>query len=274
MLDPHVDESAEIDHVPHSPFQSHTGIQVLHRQYVAAQDRRGEILAGISTGTDQLFEDVEQRERADAQFDGEFVNGPRLLQFEQRRLPLRRRRVTGQSRAGQHRLRRRVALRVNGAPVQRILPIADAQETGRLLKSLRPQSLHLFERFARDERTVLVPMGHDTLRQRGADTGDVGQKGRRGGVYVHAHPVDHALDHAVQRLGELGLVDVVLVHPHTNRAGIDLDQLRERILHPPGDGDRAPHTDVHIGQFRPGQLAGAVDAGPGLTDDEVVQIKG
>ena len=58
---------------------------------------------------------------------------------------------------------------------------------------------------------------------------------------------------------------ILLVH------GPNLNQLGQRILHTPGDGDRAAHTDVQIGQLGAGQWAGAVHTGPGLIDDDVLQ---
>ena len=47
------------------------------------------------------------------------------------------------------------------------------------------------------------------------------------GVQIHAHGIDAVLHHAVQRLSQALLRHIVLILPHTDGLGIDLDQLRK-----------------------------------------------
>ena len=150
-----------------------------------------------------------------------------------------------------------VALRVDGGGVERLVAVADAQEAGGLLEGLGAEAGHLLERGAVGEGAVLVAVRHDLLGQLGADAGDIGEQGGRGGVDVHADLVDDAFDHAVEAAGQLLLVDVVLVQADADRLGVDLDQLGQRVLDAAGDGDGAAHADVEVGHLGAGQRAGA-----------------
>ena len=62
----------------------------------------------------------------------------------------------------------------------------------------------------------------------------------------------------------------MLVLTHANRFGIDLDQLRQRVLKTPRNAGRPAQTHVHIGHFLAGIFAGTVDRGTGLTHHHFV----
>ena len=51
----------------------------------------------------------------------------------------------------------------------------------------------------------------------------------------------------------------MLVLPHADRLRVDLDQLRERVLQAPRDGNRAAQGHVEIRELLGGQLAGGID---------------
>lgn len=63
----------------------------------------------------------------------------------------------------------------------------------------------------------------------GPRPGNVGEELLAGSVQIHAHGVDAADDHVVEAALEFGLVDVVLVLPHADGFGIDLDKFRQRV---------------------------------------------
>ena len=65
---------------------------------------------------------------------------------------------------------------------------------------------------------------------------------------------------------KLALVNVVLILADSDRLGIDLDQLGERVLQPAGNGNGAAHGEIEIGKLLPRNLRGGVDAGAGLAD--------
>ncbi len=155
-----------------------------------------------------------------------------------------------------------VAFRMHGGIVQRLPAAADPQEPGALLKRLAPQPRHGKQVFPAGESAVRVAMLEDPLGQLRSDPGNVAQELHAGGVQIDPHQVDARLDFAVQHLAELGLVDVVLVLADADRLGVDLDQLRQRVLQPPGDADRPAHGQVEVGKLRPGHVAGRVDRGP------------
>ncbi len=69
-----------------------------------------------------------------------------------------------------------IGLGVNGGHVERIVAIADAQESGCLLKSLRPDAGHLFQLDARAEASVLIAESHDVDGGAFGDSGHITQQ--------------------------------------------------------------------------------------------------
>ena len=64
-----------------------------------------------------------------------------------------------------HTLDDRVALRVNGGVVQRILSVRNTEEAGTLLEGFRPHARHLHQCFSGSERTMFRPVVDDVLSQ-------------------------------------------------------------------------------------------------------------
>ncbi len=62
----------------------------------------------------------------------------------------------------------------------------------------------------------------------------------------------------------------MLVLPHADRLGVNLHQLRQRILKPPGDGGRASLPNVKLWEFLCGQLAGRIDRSPGFIYNHIL----
>ena len=63
----------------------------------------------------------------------------------------------------------------------------------------------------------------------------------------------------------------MLVLAHADGLGIDLHQLRQRVLEPPGDGHGAAQIHIKLREFLGGQGRGRVDRGPGLVDHHIGQ---
>ena len=85
--------------------------------------------------------------------------------------------------------------------------------------------------------------------------------------------VDAVLDHRVERAGQLGLGEVVLVLADADRLRVDLDQLGQRVLQPAGDRHRAAQRHVEVGQLLRGVGRGRVDRRAGLGDHHLGQLQ-
>ena len=262
-----VHKRAEIDHVPHRPRQLHSRLQVLDVQHVRPQHRLGQLVTGVPPRLLKLRNHVLQRRQPDADLRRQFFlpEGPRL-QGNLRNPALQVLQVISQF--FQQSLRRIIALRVHPCRVQRILAVRHPQESRALLKGLRPKLRHLFQRLP-GRNPVLLPIGNDVLRQRRPDPGHVAQQLRRGGGHFHAHLVHALLHDAVQRLRQLVLLQVVLILPHADGLRINLHQLRQRVLHPPCDGNGAPLRHVEVRKLLRRQLARGIDGSPGFAHDHV-----
>ena len=73
-------------------------------------------------------------------------------------------------------------------------------------------------------------MGDDSLGQHRAKARHMCQKRGRGRVQINANRVHGVFDHGIQRFGQAGLINVVLVLAHADGFGLDLDQFGKRIL--------------------------------------------
>ena len=58
LLDADIHKRAEVDHVAHGALQPQSRCEVVQREHVAAQDRRGQVLARVAAGPEQLLEDI------------------------------------------------------------------------------------------------------------------------------------------------------------------------------------------------------------------------
>ena len=104
-----------------------------------------------------------------------------------------------------------VALRVDAGHIERFLAAVDPQEACALFKCFRSQLRHLQQRSAVPEGPVLLAVGHDVLRDRLVDAGDVGEESGGGGVNVHADAVHAVLNDTGQGFVQLCLVHVMLI---------------------------------------------------------------
>ena len=154
---------------------------------------------------------------------------------------------------------------MDGAVVQR-LAAAHAQEAGGLLERLRPQPAHPLQRRPAGERALALAVLDDPLRQRRAHPGHVLQQLRRRRVHVHADRVDARVHHLAELLAQRPRVHVVLVLADADAAGVDLDQLRQRVLQPAADRDRAAQRHVQRRQLVPRHVRRRVDGRALLAD--------
>lgn len=123
------------------------------------------------------------------------------------------------------------------------------------------------------EGAVLLAVGHDVPGHRTRYARDVSQEARARGVHVHAHAVDHVLDHVAEGAGQLRQVEIVLVPPHAYGLRRNLDQLRERVLEAPPQAHGAARGNVEVRVLLARELGGGVDRGPCLVDYGVAQVR-
>jgi hypothetical protein len=181
--------------------------------------------------------------------------------------------VGGEPERLEHPDRDRIALGVDPGPVERVLARGDLEEPGRLGEGDRPDPLDLHQLLAVVVGTVLRPVVDHPTRRELVQARDVAQERDAGRVEVDPHEVDAAGDDRLERLLELLGIDVVLVEADADVLGLDLDQLGERVLEPPADRDRAAERGVVLGELLAADRAGRVDAGAGLVDDDVGELR-
>ncbi len=261
-----IDESAEVGNVGHHPFQRHARLQVLQRLHPGGVLHRTEFRAWVAAGLLQLGDHVANGVGAVALgFQSRAVD---LLQS----IRLLQQLLQWQTAAGGNRCGQRIAFRVYGGVVQRLLAIANAQETGALFKRLGSQSRHLEQLAAVAQRAMLVAPGDDVVGGGAVETGHMAEQSGGCGVHVHAHMVDAVFDDSIKRLAQTALVHVVLVLADADRLGIDLDQFCQRVLQPAGDGNGTADGDVNIREFGGGQSRGGIDRGTGFVDQYRLDI--
>ena len=153
--------------------------------------------------------------------------------------------------------------------IERIAALRHPQKSCALLVSLLAELRHLHQLAAGDKAAVLLPVGDDVFGHRLVNPRYIGEQRAAGGVQVHPDPVDAVLHHAAQRLVQLLWRHVVLVLPDADRLRVDLDQLRQRVLQPPRNRNRAAQRDVKLRKLLRSQLGGRVNRSPRLADHHV-----
>jgi hypothetical protein len=92
----------------------------------------------------------------------------------------------------------RKRFRMDGSAIQRILAVADAEETNSLIVGFGTDAGDFVELLARAEAAMLVAVSDNIQRDPFGDYGDVTQQRPRGSIEVDADAVDAILDGCLQ----------------------------------------------------------------------------
>ena len=254
LMNADIHKRAKVDDIAHGSFQDHSLFQIFHLQHVRAEDRFGHLIPGIAARLFQLFLNIPQRNFSDPQFRRHFS----VILNEYDGCPVKNL-LRLHSHPRKKLSRRLIAFRMNAGGVQRVVSAGDPEKSGALFKCLRSQLGYLQQLSSVPESSVFFPVCDDVLCNRPGNSGNVLQKGSRGGVQIHANLVYGILHHTGQRLAQLFLVHIVLILSDADGFRINLYQFRQRVLHPPGDGSCASLSDVKIRDLLGSQLAGRID---------------
>jgi len=270
-VDADVHKDAEVDDISDGALELHPRLQVLQLHHIGAENGGGQLIPGVPSGLHQLPDDVRQGGGARAanlrqpvQSDG-LRPGLQLLQ------PACLHVCLGIAAGGQQLFRRAIALRMDACVVQNRGTLRHPEEAGALLVRLGTQLGHLQQLLPGGEGPVLLPVPHQIPGGRGCKTGHPLEQGGRRGIRIHSNSIDAVLYHAVQRLSQAGLGHIVLILSHADGLGVDLHQLGQGILEPPGDGHGASQVHIVLWKLLGGQLAGGVHRRPRLADDHIAQ---
>ena len=164
----------------------------------------------------------------------------------------------------------RIAFGVDRSSVQRVFTTGDTQKTRTLLIRLFAELRYLEKLRTRSKAAVFFPVGHNVFGDGSIDAGNVPQQRGGRGIEVHPNRVDAAFHHAGQGGIQPGGGHIVLVLPNADGFGVDLHQLRQRILQAAGDGNGAAQVDIVFREFLAGQLGGGIDRGACFADNGIL----
>ena len=136
-----------------------------------------------------------------------------------------------------------------GGVVERIVTANHAQETCGLLKCLVAKTWHIEQFLTGAEIAIGCAIFHDILGQDGAKTRDMSQYLFGCGIDIHTYFIHAALDNNIKAVLELGLVDTMLVLPHSNGTGFYLDKLGERVNETATNGYSPTHGNILVGEL-------------------------
>ena len=167
----------------------------------------------------------------------------------------------------------RVALGVDPGPVEGVLPFADLEESGGLRVGRRANPFDLHQLRPAGVRPLLGPTLDNPPRRELVQARDVPQERDAGGVEVDADEVHATGDHPFERLLELLGIHVMLIEPDPDVLRLDLDEFGQRVLESSADRDRASDLVVEVGELLAADGADRIDAGAGLVDDHVGELR-
>ena len=248
LLDPDVDEGAEIDHILHLAGYLHALFQVLEGKHALGKNGRRQVFARIAVRLLQFHDDVVERRIAHS-----------ILLFQ--RLASLAIRIGSRLDRLQDFRSQGVVLGMHPGIVQLVRALGNLEEARALLESLLAHPGNLREHVARRDRPLFLPELDHLLREARIDARHVLQKRMARRIEVDAHLVDDRTHHLVEAFGELFLVDIVLVEPDADALRIDLHELRKRILEAAPDRNGPPDRQVEFGELLPGKVRGRIDGG-------------
>ena len=161
-----------------------------------------------------------------------------------------------------------IALGMDGTGIEWMRAVADAEESGGLLKGLGTEAGDFQKFVAGFEGAVLVAKFDDALRGAGVEAGDIAEEMGAGGVEFHADMVHARDDSVIERALEGGLVDIVLVLADADGFGVDFDEFGERVHEAASNGNGTAHREVEIREFLAGDFRGGVDRRAGFAHDD------
>ena len=216
LVDADVDKCAELGDIGDHAFQHHARLDIRNLPHLVAEAGRDKLVSRIASGLLQLGQNV-----VDGIGAGRELFAVHL--FKQLWLldKLPDRRVKKPRNLFHH----RIGLGMDGGHVQRVVAVANAQKPRRLLEGFGSDAGHFQHLRAGAEAALLVAKGHDVQRGALGDAGDKAQQRPGGSVQIHAHLVDAAFDHGLERFLKLALVHIVLILADADGLRIDLDQL-------------------------------------------------
>ena len=267
LMNADIHKCAEIDHIPHGSFEDHAFFQIFHIQHVGAEHRLRHFIPGVSGRFLQLLHNIPESDLTDPQFLRRLLIVPDLA-GNPGKFPLRHilRRISQLLQKSGSRI---VCLRMYTGGVQRVLSPGDPHKARALLERLWSQLRHLEKITAAFKSAVLFPVNHDILRDHLADSGNIFQKRRGSSIQIHSHLIHTVLHHSGKGFSQLLLVHIMLILSHSYGTGIDLHQLRQRILQTSGNGSGASLPHVKIGELLCSQLTGGIHRGSRLIGDHI-----
>ncbi len=254
LMDADIDEGAEVGDVGHDARKLHARHEVVDGMHAGVELERLGFAARVEAGLLQFLHDIVERRHAhrlgDIAVEVDAAACGRVLH-----------QVTHAAAAVLgHVLHHGVALRVDGAGVERVLGAGDAQEAGALREGGRTEARHFLQLLARGEGAMLTAVVDDVLRQRWPEPTDVGQQVLRRRVDVDADGIDAQLHRLVEAVAQLRLVDVVLILSHADALRVNLHQFGQRIHQSAADAHGAAHSDILVGELLARHLRRRVDA--------------
>ena len=272
-LDADVHKDAKIGDVPHRAAHESARFDIGKLDDGLPCQRRGQVLARISSRLYESREDVADGGQARIEL---FC---KLLLIHE--LGFGRKKIKGfavskvarlEAEARKNLFCEPVGLGMNRSVVERRRAAADAQEARALGKGCGAEARHLQKLLPFLEGAVLVPIGDDVLRNAGIDARDMAQQLARRRIEVNAHMVHGGLNGGVEGMRKLRLIDVVLVLPDADGLRVNLDEFGERVLHAACNGNRTSNRYVILRQFLFRQLRGGINGGARLVRDQVMDV--
>ena len=188
-MDANVDECAELGDVGDDAFEDHFGLHVGELTDFFIETGSDNLLTRIAARLTQLLQNVLDGERAGVDLEGIDLDQKLRIcdqladQCTQRASDL---------------LDHRIRFRMDSRAIQRILAVADAQETGSLLVRFGPDAGDFVELFARAKASMFVAVRDDIQRDSFRDSGDVAQQRPRGSIEIDADAVNATFDSCLQ----------------------------------------------------------------------------
>src|SRR5262249_15579908 len=142
-----------------------------------------------------------------------------------------------------------VAFGVNPGAIERVVAVANLEESGRLDEALLADTVDLQQLPAIAERAVRLAMFDKIAGDKLIETGHVAKQRHAGRIQIDANLVDARFNDTVERFTQLLGGYIVLVQTNADVLRVDFHQLTERILQAAADRDGAAQARIKMGKL-------------------------
>ncbi len=243
LMDADIDKGAEGGHICHDTGEFHSHFQIGHCIDTVGEGKKFKLLTGITPRFGKFAHNVIQRRHTDG------LSHIIVESYLFSHLGASHQVNDCAAAIPGHSLDDGVTFGMNCRCVEGILPVINAEKSGRLLECLWSHPGHFENIVTCFKGAMLVSEGNNIARKPFRQSRNRAKQFFTGSIYIDTDGIDTTDDHIIERGFQHSLIHVMLILTDTDRFGIDLYQFGQWIRESPSNGNGTTNGDIVVGKF-------------------------